>query len=121
MVPIMETGEICNIWIQKCKPSLNKGEKWCPICNGLGAGFVNISFKQKYVIIRCCYLCKGKGTVDWITAITKKPTTPIMLSANNLKEVRLKCPGHLQCKKKLKRLWQRNKHFSKGPFHKEIY
>ncbi len=121
MSPIMEMGEICNIWFQKCKPSLNMGEKWCPNCDGLGAGFVNISFKQRYVVIRRCYLCEGKGKVDWITAATQKLITPITLSTSNIKEVRLKCPGHLNCKKKLKRLWQRNKDFSKGPFSPEIY
>ena len=112
--------EICNIWFQRCKPVLNRGEKWCPKCEGAGAGFVNISFKQRVIALHRCPLCEGEGKVDWIKAITKKSTMKDTILPRNMKEIRLKCPGHLNCKKKLKRLWQRTKKFSKNPFYNDV-
>lgn len=121
MVTTMETGiEHCNIWKQQCKPVLIKAQRWCPQCNGLGASFVNISFKQRYVELRRCYTCQGEGKVDWITAITQKPIDPkSIFRADNLKEINLKCPGHMKCKKTLKRLWQTHKNFYRGPWNSE--
>ena len=112
--------DICNIWKQKCKPSLRRSEKWCPTCKGLGASFVDISFKQRYVTLRRCFLCGGEGKVDWLVAITKRPAKEYPIRSA-LKDVRLKCPGHMKCKKTLKRLWQNTKNFSKGPWHPEFY
>ncbi len=114
-------NEMCNIWTHQCKPCLIKDEKWCPICNGLGASFINISFKLKSVHIRQCYLCKGEGKVDWITAVTKKITETIVRTIDTQKHVNLNCAGHLKCKKKLKRLWQNKKRFSQNPWHPDCY
>lgn len=100
--------DLCNIWIPKCEPlTIARAEKWCPNCKGWGAAVVHISFKQGRALITRCYVCEGKGTVDWITAVVQRaanfPSSPL----KNSKEVKLKCPGHLRCKKKLKRLWQK--------------
>lgn len=120
LVGAMERIEYCNIWKPKCEPKLVKGEKWCPYCKGLGAKFVDISFKQRYVTLRRCFTCNGEGKIDWITAITHQPIDPrSMLSSSSMKDVNLKCRGHLKCKKRLKRLWQNEKQFDKGPWHPE--
>ena len=111
--------ERCNIWNKKCKPTLNRGEKWCPECNGAGCKFVTISFKRRNIVLSICILCEGKGKVDWIKAITRKSSMKGILKPINMKEARLKCSGHLQCKNKLKRLWQEEHRFSKTPFYPE--
>lgn len=122
MVTTMERIEYCNIWLHKCKPVLGKAEKWCPKCNGLGASFADISFKQRYVTLKKCLICEGKGKVDWISAITQRPIHPnnkFKFNLKNSKDVRLRCPGHLRCKKRLKRMWQETKKFSPGPWHED--
>lgn len=114
MVSAMELDDRCNIWKPQCNPVLVKGQKWCPHCNGLGASFVNISFKLRSIELRKCFMCKGAGKVDWITAITKRPDDPgSIYKADNIKEVSLKCSGQFRCKKRLKRLWQKYKNFYK--------
>jgi len=114
----METAEKCNIWKQQCKVHLTRDERQCPTCKGQGATFLNASFKQRKFHVKRCSLCRGKGKVDWIQAITKKPNEDAIkgFPMYDKKYIHMKCSGHLKCKKKLKRLWtNQDNQFKKFP------
>jgi len=117
----MRTAKKCNIWIQQCEVPLKKDEAECPKCKGQGASFINASFKQRKFQVKRCSLCQGLGKVDWITAITKKrPDENEIVGFHNRdkKYIHMKCSGHLNCKKKLKRLWsEQDNRFKKFPIY----
>ena len=106
----MDVIEVCNIWKQQCNVKLRNGEKLCPDCKGKAATFLNASFKQRHFTVRRCPLCIGEGKIDWITAITgqaaKDSNRPTYASlTDRVKDIKMRCTGPLNCKKKLKRLW----------------
>jgi DnaJ-class molecular chaperone len=106
----MEKIEVCNVWKCECSVNIKTSEKLCPFCKGQGGKFVNASFKQKYFTVRQCILCRGEGKVDWIKAITKK-MEPYLSPAGyhatlKAKEIKMKCTGPQNCKKRLLRIWR---------------
>ena len=105
----METIEVCNIWLQKCETFLRKDEVICPWCKGWGGSLFEPHFKSRTFSVKRCILCSGHGKIDWILSVTKKPPRENILRPQT-KTIKMRCTGPLQCRRKLKRIWdQREK------------
>jgi hypothetical protein len=82
----------CNIWRQKCQPTIPKGHELCPHCKGRGCFFLHASFKQGKINLARCVICEGNGYVDWITYARFAGTNPDLKKTNyKRKKIRFKC------------------------------
>jgi hypothetical protein len=86
----------CNIWEQRCKLTIPKGNELCPHCEGRGCFFLHASFKQGKITLMRCDICKGEGSVDWITFARFAGTKPNLTRTRMFKkkEIRFKCQNN---------------------------
>lgn len=68
--------KIVNIWLEQDHIILNQDETICPVCNGLGGWYPFTKDEPPGLkMITMCTHCEGRGKIDWVTRIMKKPVS----------------------------------------------
>jgi hypothetical protein len=101
----VEVKKICNIYENICELHIPEGYHLCYACKGVGCCLSKTHFKQKYITIVRCEVCKGSGIVDWISNARKNMDLALLnfLYVN----FSIYCPRDKRCKRRKR--WAQNK------------